>query len=214
MKKMNHPLRTRLTALLLTLVCVLGLLPSPVLAASPSTIKLERFGFYGVSYQSANLGQCLVHQMYYDFDNQTTIGFCGTKGAAMNNNFRGHTWNNPRDITDPTVKMMMGYYYSHSTGTFTDVAIAAGANDVWDAGYTWYMNAWVQAIIWRYKAGTMSNPVEACAEELMYVYNSLEGTHFTNIDQSKEGFNSFRDRAQYIFEIGRASCRERVFITV
>ena len=45
MKKMNHPLRTRLTALLLTLVCVLGLLPSSALAAGPSTIKLERFGY-------------------------------------------------------------------------------------------------------------------------------------------------------------------------
>ena len=202
MKKMNHPLRTRLTALLLTLVCVLGLLPSSALAAGPSTIKLERFGYYGVSYESAKLGHCLIHQMFYDFDNQTAIGFCGTKGAAMNNNFRGHTWNNPRDITDPTVKMMMGYYYSHSTGKFTDVAISAGVSDVWDAGYTWYMNAWVQAIIWRYKAGTMRNPVEACAEELMYVYNSLEGTHFTNIDQAKEGHNSFRDRAQYIFDLG------------
>lgn len=148
MKKMNHSLRTRLTALLLSLVCVLGLLPSSALAAGPSTIKLERFGYYGVSYESAKLGRCLIHQMYYDFDNQTAIGFCGTKGAAMNNNLRGHTWNNPHDITDPTVKMMMGYYYSHSLGQFTDVAIAAGVNDVWDAGYTWYMNAWVQAIIY------------------------------------------------------------------
>ena len=67
MKKMNHPLRTRLTALLLTLVCVLGLLPAPALAAGPNTIKLERFGYYGVSYQSASLGRCLVHQMYVRF---------------------------------------------------------------------------------------------------------------------------------------------------
>ena len=28
MKKMNHPLRTRVTALLLALVCILGLLPA------------------------------------------------------------------------------------------------------------------------------------------------------------------------------------------
>ena len=202
MKNTNHPLRTRLTALLLTLVCVLGLFPSTALAAGPSTIKLEKFGFYGVSYQSASLGRCLIHQMYYDYDGKTTIGFCGTKGATMNDSLRGQKWGSPRSITDSTVTMMMGYYYSHSLGRFTDVAIAAGANDVWDAGYTWYMNAWVQAIIWRYKAGTMSDPVVACAEELMYVYNSLEGTHFTNIDQAKEGHNSFRDRAQYIFDLG------------
>ena len=67
MKKMNHSLQTRLTALLLTLVCVLGLLPSSASAAGPSTIELEKFGFYGVSYQSASLGQCLIHQMYVRF---------------------------------------------------------------------------------------------------------------------------------------------------
>ena len=202
MKKMNHPLRSRLTALLLTLVCVLSLLPVPALAAGPSTIRLEKFGYQGVSYQSAKLGNCLIHQMYYGFDGKTTIGFCGTKGASMNDNYRGQTWGNPVSITDPTVRMMMAYYYSHSLGIFTDVAIAAGVNDVWNSGYTWYMNAWVQAIIWRYKQGSMSDPVAACAEELMYVYNSLEGTRFTSIDQAKEGNNSFRDRAQYIFDLG------------
>lgn len=38
MKKTNHPLRTRLTALLLSLVCILGLLPVQAFAAAPSTI--------------------------------------------------------------------------------------------------------------------------------------------------------------------------------
>ena len=62
MKKMNHPLRTRVTALLLALVCVLGLLPATALAAS-DTIKLERFGMSGVSYESAALGRCSLHEM-------------------------------------------------------------------------------------------------------------------------------------------------------
>ena len=60
---------------------------------------------------------------------------------------------------------MMAYFYAHSTGVFTDQAKALGVDDVWDSGYTWTMNAWVQAIIWRYKAGLLSDPVTACAEE-------------------------------------------------
>ena len=38
MKQMNHPLRMRLTALLLALICVLGVIPTTVFAAS-DTIK-------------------------------------------------------------------------------------------------------------------------------------------------------------------------------
>ena len=53
MERTRHHLRTRLTALLLSLVCILGLLPVQAFAAAPSTIKLEEFGHYGVSYESA-----------------------------------------------------------------------------------------------------------------------------------------------------------------
>ena len=73
--------------------------------------------------------------------------------------------------------------------------------DVWGPGYRWYMNAWVQACIWRYQQGSMSDPVVACAEELMAVYNTLEGTHYTSIDQ-KQGESSFRDRTQFILDLG------------
>ena len=66
MRKQNHPLWTRLTALLLALVCVLGLFPATALAAS-DTIKLKDFGMSGVAYESAALGHCTLHQMYVRF---------------------------------------------------------------------------------------------------------------------------------------------------
>src|SRR5699024_5859821 len=157
--------------------------------------------YSGVTYESASLGRCQLHQMYYDCGGKTTVGFCGTKGGDMGSGLEGQTWGNPTPITDPTVRMMMAYYYAHSTGTFTDAAVAAGVNTIWEAQYTWYMNAWVQAILWRYQEGTLNNPVEACAEELMYVYNSLEGTQYTDIDQERNG-ESFRHRTQYIFDLG------------
>ena len=201
MKKMNHPLRPRVTALLLALVCVLGLLPATALAVS-DTIKLERFGMSGVSYESAALGRCSLHEMYFSGGNKTSVGFCGTKGGGMGSSLIGQTWGHKTPVSDPTVLTMMAYYYAHSTGVFTDEAKALGVDNIWDGGYTWYMNAWVQAVIWRYQQGSMGDPAVACAEELMAVYNSLEGTHYTSIDEEKDG-RSFRDRAQYILDLGQ-----------
>ena len=114
----------------------------------------------------------------------------------------GHEWNNPQPISDPTVKTMMAYYYAHSCGIFTDQAHALGVDEVWGSDYTWTMNAWVQAIIWRHEQKTLAaDPVAACAEELMYVYNNLEHTSYTSIDDVVDG-TSLRDRAQYILDLG------------
>ncbi|WP_300604031.1 SpaA isopeptide-forming pilin-related protein [uncultured Oscillibacter sp.] len=200
MQEKHHSLLTRLTALLLALVCVLGLFPTTAFAAG-DTITLKDFGHSGVAYQSAALGRCTLHEMTFKNGSQDTVGFCGTKGGGMGDSLRGQTWGNKRSISDPTVETMMAYYYAHSTGVFTDEAEALGVADVWGPGYRWYMNAWVQACIWRYQQGSMSDPVVACAEELMAVYNTLEGTHYTSIDQ-KQGESSFRDRTQFILDLG------------
>ena len=202
MKKTWHSLKNRVTAMLLALICVLGLLPTAALAAGADTIKLERFGMSGVSYQSASLGRCTMHQMYYGVAGKTSVGFCGTKGGGMGTSLIGQTWGDPKPVTDPTVKMMMAYYYAHSLGIFTDKAHALGVDDIWDSGYSWYMNAWVQAIVWRYKDGSLGDPATACAEELMYVWNSLKGASYTNIDQTCDGA-TFRDRAKYILDLGK-----------
>ena len=119
----------------------------------------------------------------------------------MGSSLKGQTWGNKSEISDSTVKIMMAYYYAHSTGVFTDEAHAMGVDDVWGPEYTWYMNAWVQACIWRYQQGSMGDPVTACAEELMAVYNSLKGTHYTSIDDELDG-RSFRDRTQFILDGG------------
>ncbi len=202
MKKTWHSLKNRVTAMLLALICVLGLLPTSALAAGADTIKLERFGMSGVSYQSASLGRCTMHQMYYGVAGKSSVGFCGTKGGGMGTSLIGQTWGDPKPVTDPTVKMMMAYYYAHSLGIFTDKAHALGVDDIWDSGYSWYMNAWVQAIVWRYKDGSLGDPATACAEELMYVWNSLKGASYTSIDQICDG-TTFRDRAKYILDLGK-----------
>ena len=201
MKKQIYFLRDRLIAVLLTLVCLLGLLPTAAYAASPNTIKLTDCAYNGVHYESPALGTCYMHQMQYDYNGQSVMGFCAEKGKGMGWSLEGHIWDDPKSVTDPTVKTMMAYFYAHSTGVFTDRAHSLGVDTVWDSDYIWNMNAWVQAIIWRYKAGLLADPVVACAEELMQVYNNLYHTNYTTIDDLLDG-TSFRDRTQYILDLG------------
>lgn len=138
---------TRMTALLLVLVCMLGLLPTAALAAdAPSSIKLEDCTHNGVHYESPSLGTCWLHQMTFDYNQKSTIGFCAEHGKGMGWSLEGQTWGNPKPITDPTVQTMMAYYYAHTTGVFTDQAHALGVDEVWGSDYSWTMNAWVQAI--------------------------------------------------------------------
>lgn len=199
--KKTYSMLTRMTALLLVLVCMLGLLPSTALAANPSTIKMDDCTYSGTKYDSPALGVCYLHQMHFNYDGKSTMGFCAEKGKGMGWSLKGHTWSNPKPISDPTVKTMMAYFYAHSTGVFTDQAKALGVDDVWNSDYTWTMNSWTQAIVWRYKAGLLSDPVTACAEELLCVYNNLEHTNYSSIDDKMDG-KSFRDRAQYILDLG------------
>ncbi|WP_287826962.1 SpaA isopeptide-forming pilin-related protein [Oscillibacter sp.] len=200
MRKLRFSL-TRMTALLLVLVCVLGLLPATALAASPGTIKMDDCAYNGVKYDSPALGECYLHQMHFGLNGKSTMGFCAEKGKGMGWSLKGHTWGNPKPVSDPTVKTMMAYFYAHSSGVFTDQAIALGSDEVWGSDYTWTMNAWVQAIVWRYKTGLLSDPATACAEELVCVYNNLEHTNYSSIDDLLDGI-SFRDRAQYILDLG------------
>ncbi len=191
----------RAAALLLAVLCVVGLIPANSASAADDTIKLTSFGYSGVTYQSAELGRCLMHEMYFDHNGQTITGFCADHGAGMGKALVGQTWGKPQPISDPTVDVFVGFFYSNSLKIYTDKAKAAGVTSNWSSYVTWYMNAIVQAIIWRYKDGTLTNPVEDCAEEMMYVFNCILGTHYTSIDDEYEG-TSFRDWIQNIINQG------------
>ena len=191
----------RLVCILLALICMLGLLPSTAFAAGPNTIVMEDCTHNGVYYESAALSTCWLHQMKFDYNGDTVMGFCADHGGGMGWSLEGHEWNNPREITDPTVKTMLAYFYAHSRGIFTDQAHALGVDEVWSSDYTWTMNAWVQAVVWRYQENLFSDPVAACAEELLYVYNNLEHTNYTSIDDVVDG-TTLRDRAPYILDLG------------
>ena len=191
MKKQTHSLRTRILSMLLVLVCVLGLFPGVALAASPDTIKLEDCTYNGVRYDSPALDVCYMHQMKFNVNGDNVMGFCSDKGAGMGWSLEGHTWDSPKPVNDPTVKTMMAYFYAHSRGIFTDQAHALGVDNVWDSDYVWVMNAWVQAVVWRYTENLFSDPLVACAEELIWVHNNQYGTNYSSIDELLDGI-SFR----------------------
>ncbi len=145
--------------MMLVLACMLGLLPTTALAAdAPGSIKMEDCTHNGVHYESPSLGTCWLHQMTFDYNQKSTIGFCAEHGKGMGWSLEGQTWGNPKPITDPTVQTMMAYYYAHTTGVFTDQAHALGVDEVWGSDYSWTMNAWVQAIIWRYTGWPADGP--------------------------------------------------------
>ena len=207
---MNHLMRQaarlkRGVCLLLAFVLLLGLVPTAAFAASDESIRLTGCDFTGMSYRSAALGRASIHTMQFDYNGGTT-GFCGDHGKGMGRSLIGQTWGNKTEITDPTVKLLMAYYYSHTMGIFTDAAKAAGVDTIWDDAYTNYMNAWVQAVIWRYQQGTLNDPVADAAEELMWVFNCLKHESNTSIDDCTSGSStSFRDMVQYIFDLGTAT---------
>ena len=76
---------TRMTALLLVLVCMLGPAAHRGVGGGrpPSSIKLEDCTHNGVHYESPSLGTCWLHQMTFDYNQKSTIGFCAEHGKGM-----------------------------------------------------------------------------------------------------------------------------------
>ena len=111
MKSMTK-LGSRLFSMLLALLCVLGLFPTAAFAAetTPSTIKLTNCTYNGTHYESPALGVCYMHQMRYDYDGDSVMGFCSEKGKGMGWSLEGHKWDKPEPISDQTVKNVMAYF--------------------------------------------------------------------------------------------------------
>ena len=203
--KKNGDRPKRWLCLMIVTAMALSLIPPPASAADDS-VKLTSCDFTSISYHSEALGNASIHTIEYDYGGGAT-GFCGEHGKKMSRTLIGQTWGHKTEITDQTVRMILAYYYDHTLGKFTDVAVSKGVNNVWNDDFVYYMNAWVQAVVWRYRQGTLGNTPEeiviACAEELMWVYNCLKNESHTNIDECTAGSEtSFRDTVQYIFTLG------------
>lgn len=199
--KNTTKIRSRILSLLLALVLLLGLVPTAALANSavPDTIKLTKSTFIGPNHSAAVSGN--INDMVFDMAGSSVIGMCSEREKGMGWSLEGHTWNTPTAVNDPIIKTIMAYFYSHTLGVFTDQAVALKLDQIWGPDQTRIMIAWTQAVIWRATEGLLSDTVVGCAEELMNAYNTFGGTSYTSIDDQMDG-TSFRDRAQYILDLG------------
>ena len=109
LRKVNKRFLKRAAALLLAVLCVVGLIPVSNVSAADDTIELESFG-KSENYHSAKLGSCMMHEMYFSADGRTITGFCADHGSKMSKTLVGQTWGLPTPITDPTVKVLGDWF--------------------------------------------------------------------------------------------------------
>ena len=213
--KRTVSLRTRIVAMFLAVVCIVGLIPTTVFAEDraasvPGTVTLKNADYHvsdPISYESGVLGMCYIHEFEMNVGGAGTVGFCGDHSKAMGNSLIGDVWSNPKEITDKNVKLILSHFYSYSTGKFSPEGEAQGLTPYTEFESTW-TQGWFQACVWLALTGNLpdyeSNPegwVEAVATERMRVVNAYHdagyewATHYENID---DGSWTCRQAAQYI----------------
>ncbi len=139
---MKQKFINRTIALLLVLVCVMGVLPLSAFAASrlstaPDAITQKScaymsIGGKSVRYKAAsstinNVGLPFVFDEQVDVPGHgATRALCayqkGTLGPAAN----GQKWNFKNEVDNASLKVLLTYIYSHTYGDFTDAGNARG----------------------------------------------------------------------------------------
>lgn len=183
---MKTPIRQKILSLLMAAVCLVGVFPVSAFAAdtAPNTVTLESAEFSS-QYTSPSFsgGEVGIHKMVMNVGDQQHVGFCADHGKSMGTSLKSHPWTSPQAVSDPVIKLMMAYYYTHEEGIYNDVCTAKGFAWTWSGEYARYMNAWVQAVCWRAlgQGAAINDTTVAIATELMYVSNSLNNTHHNDI---------------------------------
>ena len=166
---MKHNLFKRVMSLFLALVCVMGVLPLSAFAAglstAPKTITQKSCDYMysggkPVRYKAAN-PTVNSYGTPYVFDEQVNVpGFgaaralCAYQEGTLGGRANGQRWNFQREVTHPSLKLMLTYVYSCTYGEFTDAGKAAGL-ETW--GPLW-SDAWfvvAQALTWCYEHGVL-----------------------------------------------------------
>lgn len=205
--KRTTSLRTRIVAMFLAAVCIVGLIPTTAFAVSesvPQTVTLKDADYHvgeGLSYTSGSLGKCYIHEFYMNVGGSTQVGFCGDHSKEMGRSLIGHPWSSPTEITDKNVKLLLSAYYSHSNGMFTEAGEAVHMQTYTEFESVW-TQGWFQACVWLALQGELpdyeSNRdgwIEAVATERMRVVNAYHdagydwANHYDNIDDPDEGTN-------------------------
>ena len=167
---MKHKFFQRALAMLLALVCVMGILPLSAFAAggsAPSSITQRSsaymtIGGRSVRYKAAsstinNVGLPYVFNEQVDVPGYgTTRALCayqhGTLGPAAN----GQKWNFKSEVNSASLKVLLTYIYSYTYGDFEAAGDAVGLehwNQYWSN--IWFLVA--QAMSWYYEHGIIKD---------------------------------------------------------
>ena len=196
---MKHSFAKRAIALLLALVCVMGILPLSAFAAgvssAPSSITQKssdymKIGGQSVRYRAAssvinNVGMPYVFDEEVDVPGYGTVrALCayqkGTLGPAAN----GQRWNYKEEVSSASLKALLTWINASTYGDFTDAGNAV-ALETWDQYWSniWFMVA--QAMSWYYEHGIIKDVnsdkegfLEQAAEEMiaaMKLYHQTYG---------------------------------------
>ena len=170
---MKHSFAKRAIALLLALVCVMGILPLSAFAATglssaPSSITQKssdymKIGGQSVRYRAAssvinNVG------LPYVFDEQVTVpgmdapvrALCAYQKGTLGPGANGQKWNFKQEVPSASLKVLLTYIYAHTYGNFTEAGNAIGLehwNNYWSD--IWFMVA--QAMSWYYEHGIIKD---------------------------------------------------------
>lgn len=209
---MRTKIGTRLLSLFLTVICVIGLIPTSAFAASsenmPSEITLKKSDYFldtdgSKTYNSPSFDKPLyLHIINMNVGGKTKVGFCAEHGKQLGNTLIGKKWGNPEPVTNSFIKMMIGYYYCMTDAKYmTDAYKAKFGSQLWtDQNMIRYHNAWIQALCWRALGQGAAIPSDAegqrvaIAKELMYIANAKNGTSYSDIYTDKYGTTTFYEK--------------------
>ncbi|MBP5719413.1 MAG: hypothetical protein J6X53_10670 [Abditibacteriota bacterium] len=208
---------------LLAFVMLLGLFPVPSLAADgapESSIKLKAITWSSTQYQSNYFDRpCLIQDSQMEVGGVTLSGFCGDHSKHLNNAHIGHTWSNPQEVTDPVIKTLLAYYYTHSLGEdyYNDECIARGYNYQFDEQSKLLVNGWIQEAVWMWATGQLPSDnygqVEMVAQAYRESANARQGTSYDSIDDptSPGSPNTFRQVTEMMLSNPEAWCECPVY---
>ena len=196
---MKSNLFKRAVALLLTLVCVLGVLPLSALAAdglstAPSSITQKncdyvKIGGQLVTYKSAS---SVVNSdgLPHVFDEQvevpgygTTRALCAYHRGRLGSGANGQKWNFKNEVDNASLKVILTFVYAYTYRDYTDAGNAAGL-DNWGESWTnlWFMVA--QGMSWYYEYGIIKDVtsdregfIEQVAEEFVAALKMCHDTY-------------------------------------
>ena len=215
---MRQKIGTRLLSLFLTVICVIGLIPTSAFAAAsgsmPSEITLKKSDYFldtdgSKTYSSPSFDKPLyLHIINMNVGRETKIGFCAEHGKQLGNTLVGKKWGNPEPVTNSFIKMMIGYYYCMTDTKYqTDAYKEKWGGELWtDPNLIRYHNAWIQALCWRALGQGAAIPSDAegqkvaIAKELMYIANAKNGTSYSDIYTDKYGTTTFYQKGEKVLD--------------